>query len=39
MNVEESLPSSQEAVKGQYVDVLSVPEPSLLGHYTLSIDK
>jgi hypothetical protein len=38
MDVEGSLPSSQEPANGQYVDVLCVPEPSLLGRYTLSIE-
>ena len=38
MDVEGSLPSSQEPANGQYVDVLCVPEPNLLGRYNLSID-
>jgi hypothetical protein len=39
MYVKDSLPSSQEPANVQYFDVLCVQEPSLLRHYTLSIDK
>jgi hypothetical protein len=39
MDLEGSLASSQEPANGQYVEVLCVQEPRLMGRYTLSIDK